>query len=167
MKETAHRRITIYCSAESHPTPPDLCALIGRPLGDMELWSPDGRADIQRLAPADSEYARSMVDTYIAESPVEQFAFDLADNLQRPTPFALRFNIRCDCGDAITIGDLLAKGYASTINERHELANARGGSAVVDGRAARQVENHRRLSQLADSGVSRLTITGLRRTLTL
>jgi hypothetical protein len=67
---------------------------------------------------------------------------------------AERYKIVCvECGDDITLGDMLGTGWTTMLTHR---AND---EIDID------FTPHNNLSRVADSGVSRLSMTGLRRTL--
>lgn len=172
------RSITIYCDNRFHEgVEPDLCALVSSWIADLEIWSPDDRVELQRLAPSDSAYAIDMMNTQLAPAEVEQFRVDVITSLTSGAslPYALRFTIQCECGRRFTVGDLLAKGYASVLIERaamSEMLTARHehryqpfpDNAVM---SEKQWTNYQRLSAWADSGESRLSLSRLRRILKL
>lgn len=141
--------LAIYCDAASHP-PHDVDVLVANEIRDdaggliRHVWIPQ----------------RSL-----------QRNFDPSHEGFRPH----RSNLRCDiCGDSLTLGDLLGKGWSTAEAQTRVLEKGQNASEAdarrVMAYAARNEKAHRNLSCLADAlaaagSVSELSLRGLRRTL--
>jgi hypothetical protein len=153
-EDWVERRIAVWCDAPSHD-PIELCALVSRYFAaGGEKWAPDSEAVRQSLIHPD--------DLPIAEDSPE--AVHLLGWVSH------RYKIQCGaCGDDLTYGDLLDKGYKTLEAERSRRLVREGversdSSVTVEPKRIPPAwETFYRLSVLADSGVARLSLSSLRR----
>jgi hypothetical protein len=161
-----HREISIFCGAQSHGSERRVLAVLRSRITDQdhdgrvvkEIWTADDRAEHQRVVPNEIHDAQRSDVTY-------------------------RFKIVCPvCGDDLTVGDQLGRGYRRTILDAEWLARVRELEAeglddiqAVDAvvqqfgppSGSLEVANYARLTKLADHGVSCLSLSALRATLSM
>lgn len=147
---TPSRKIDIFCEGRrltdgtTTHDPVDLASLVSYYFEGVEWWDADQRAE------------RAFID---APRHAEPMRADIAEIMSMS---ADRFKIACpECPMNLTSGDHLGAGYRTQAQMLAEYRSGVTSAMKLD----RQRPNHERLSLIADSGVSRLSVSDLRRIL--